>query len=88
MINSENLAQQEFIGLDTKILDSSNIQLIGLNGTINNETKSMFTLKTPKGVKQVPKSHSVWSFNIDNHEIKINGSKIQKRPHERIGVKV
>ena len=88
MINTENIIQQEFIGLETKIVDSSNVQLIGLNGTITNETKSMLTLKTQKGLKQIPKNHSVWSFNIDNQEIKLNGSKIQKRPQERIGLKI
>ena len=88
MINTENIIQQEFIGLETKIVDSSNVQLIGLNGTITNETKSMLTLKTQKGQKQIPKKNSVWSFNIDNQEIKLNGSKIQKRPQERIGLKI
>ena len=88
MTDAKTLIQHEFIGLDTKIDDSSNVQLIGLNGTITNETKSMLTIKTLKGIKQIPKSHSVWSFIVDNHEIKLNGSKIQKRPHERIGVKI
>ena len=88
MINSENLIQQEFIGLGTSIADSSNPQLIGLNGTIINETKSMFTLKTSKGMKKIPKNNSVWSFKIDNKELKLNGSKIQKRPHDRIGAKI
>ena len=88
MINSENLIQQEFIGIDTSIVDSSNSRLIGLNGTIINETKSMFTLKTSKGMKKIPKNNSVWSFKIDNKELKLNGSKIQKRPHDRIGAKI
>lgn len=87
MINTENLTQHEFIGLDTTITDSTNQQLIGLNGTITNETKSMLTIKTTKGIKQIPKTYSVWSFKINNQEIKLDGSKIQKRPHERIGVK-
>ena len=80
MINSENLIQQEFIGLDTSVIDSSNLPLIGLNGTIINETKSMFTLKTAKGIKKIPKTNSIWSFKINNKELKLEGSKIQKRP--------
>jgi len=88
MINSENLIQQEFIGLDTSVIDSSNLPLIGLNGTIINETKSMFTLKTAKGIKKIPKTNSIWSFKINNKELKLEGSKIQKRPHERIGAKI
>lgn len=87
MINSENIIQHEFIGLETKITDSSNPQLIGLNGTIANETKSMFTIKTKKGLKKIPKNHSIWAFSTDENEAKLDGLKIQKRPHERIGVK-
>lgn len=87
MITLDNLIQHEFIGLTTTIATSSNPQLIGLNGTIINETKSMFTISTSKGEKSIPKSNSVWSFNINNQEIKLEGTKIQKRSFDRIGVK-
>ena len=87
MITLDNLIQHEFIGLTTTITSSSNPQLIGLNGTIINETKSMFTVNTNKGEKSIPKSNSVWSFNIGNQELKLEGSKIQKRSFDRIGAK-
>ncbi|MEJ2259879.1 MAG: ribonuclease P protein subunit, partial [Nitrosopumilaceae archaeon] len=56
MITAENFNQHEFIGLDTQIIHSSNPQFIGLNGTITNETKSMFTINTEKGIKSIAKS--------------------------------
>ena len=87
MINSENITQHEFIGLNATIETSSNPQFIGLNGTITNETKSMFTLNTSKGTKQIPKSHSTWTFNVNNEHLKVDGSKIQKRSFDRIGAK-
>lgn len=87
MINSENLTQHELIGLNTTIETSSNPQFIGLNGTIINETKSMFTLNTSKGKKLIPKSHSTWRFNVNNEHLKVEGSKIQKRSFDRIGAK-
>ena len=62
MIIEDNIYQHEFIGLDTQIIQSSNPQFIGLNGTITNETKSMFTLNTKKGVKSIPKATSHWKF--------------------------
>jgi len=46
MITVDTISRHEFIGLETKIINSSNPQVIGLNGTIINETKSMFTLNT------------------------------------------
>ena len=87
MITSENINQHEFIGLTATIEESSNPQFIGLNGTITNETKSMFTIRTPKGVKLIPKSHSTWIFDVNNEHFTVDGSKIQKRSFDRIGAK-
>ena len=87
MITAENFIQHELIGLSTSITNSSNPQLIGINGTITDETKSMFTLKTAKGIKLIPKSHSEWSFFINNQKLRLDGSKIQKRAFDRLGVK-
>ena len=87
MITVDTISRHEFIGLNTQIVNSSNQQVIGLNGTIINETKSMFTINTKKGMKNIPKSTNDWKFTVQNKEITINGSKIAKRPFERIGVK-
>ena len=87
MITAENITQHEFIGLDTQITDSTNSEIIGLNGTIINETKSMFTLNTVRGTKLIPKSNNTWKFNVNNQQITIDGSKIQKRPFDRLGRK-
>ena len=87
MITAENITQHEFIGLKTQITDSTNSEIIGLNGTIINETKSMFGLRTERGIKLIPKSNNSWKFNVNNQQITINGSKIQKRPFDRIGGK-
>jgi ribonuclease P protein subunit POP4 len=87
MITVDTITRHEFIGLDTQIIESSNQQVIGLNGTIINETKSMFTINTKKGIKHIPKSTSNWKFSISGQNTIVNGSKIAKRPFERIGVK-
>jgi len=42
MITKENIISHELIGLKTEIIDSSNKEILGLNGTIIDETKSMF----------------------------------------------
>ena len=87
MISIDNISRHEFIGLKTKISDSSNPQVIGLNGTIINETKSMFTINTQNGMKNIPKSTNQWNFSIEGKETTLDGSKIEKRPFERIGAK-
>ena len=87
MITADTITRHEFIGLNTQIVGSSNQQVIGLNGTIINETKSMFTINTKKGIKNIPKSTSNWKFSISGQNTIVNGSKIAKRPFERIGAK-
>ncbi|NDB63008.1 MAG: ribonuclease P protein subunit [Nitrososphaeria archaeon] len=74
----------EFIGIHAQIIDSTNKQLVGLNGKIVNETQSMFTINTNNGAKMIPKRHSSWKFA--NEQV-INGDLIAKRPEDRIKVK-
>ena len=46
MITFENIALHEMIGLNTIVSTSPNGQIVGLTGTIVDETKSMFTIKS------------------------------------------
>jgi ribonuclease P protein subunit POP4 len=85
MITANNIMSHEFIGLNTQIVESTNSQVIGLNGRIENETKSMFTINTENGKRSIAKSTSNWKFSIDNTEVIVEGSKIAKRPFDRIG---
>ena len=87
MITTENITSHEFIGMQTEIAKSSNPQIIGLNGMIVDETKSMFTINTKNGMKSIAKDTNDWKFSIENKEIIIEGSKIAKRPFDRIGGK-
>jgi len=87
MITSDNIRSHEFIGLDTEIVQSTNPQVIGLNGRIINETKSMFTINTENGVKSIAKSTNEWKFSIQNKDVIVDGSKIAKRPFDRLGGK-
>ena len=51
------------------------------------ETKSMFRINTEKGIKSVAKSTNSWKFSIENNDVVVDGSKISKRPFDRIGAK-
>ena len=88
MITIDNITSHEFIGLHTEITKSTNPQIIGLNGRIVDETKSMFKINTKNGMKSIAKSKNSWKFSIGNQDIVIDGSKIAKRPFDRIGVKI
>ena len=88
MITLENIAAHELIGLKTEIAESSNTQIIGLNGIIVDETKSMFTIKTDKGPKTISKLHNKWKFHLTNKVITLSGSLLEKRSHDRLEIKI
>jgi ribonuclease P protein subunit POP4 len=87
MITPENITRHELIGLDTSIVQSSNLQVIGLNGKIVDETKYMFSIQTSTGVKSMSKADSTWQFTINGISILVDGKTIAKRSYERMGVK-
>ena len=87
MITADNITLHEFIGLHTEIIKSTKPQIIGLNGSIVDETKSMFRINTKNGTKSIAKSNNSWKFSIENKEVIIDGSKIVKRPIDRTGGK-
>ena len=87
MITSENITRHEFIGLNTSIVGSNNLQVVGIHGKIIDETKSMFTIETQTGVKNMPKENSMWRFVLDGVSTIVDGNVIAKRSYERMGVK-
>jgi ribonuclease P protein subunit POP4 len=74
----------EVIGLKTTISHSVNKQLVGLCGKTIFETHHMLTIETKNGKKQIPKSTCTFIFEYGKQKIKIDGSRLLKRPLERL----
>lgn len=87
MITAENITSHELIGLQARVVESANPQLVGLNGRVADETKSMLKIDTVNGMKAVPKNINVWEFSANGDKITVSGPKIAKRPFDRIGGK-
>ncbi len=87
MITAENILSHEIIGLEAKIVESSNSQIIGLNGTVVYETKSMFTINTKEGFKKIPKNWNKWKFTLNDNFVEIDGKSLAKRPEDRLRIK-
>ncbi len=88
MITQENITMHELIGLDVKIVQCKNKQIVGQYGRIIDETKSMIVLNTDKGIKKFPKENTQWNFSFDDKQVLIYGNLLLKRPQERLGAKV
>ena len=87
MITFENISKHEMVGLETVISASPNRQIIGLTGTIVDETKSMFSINTKNGFKMIPKKQNTWKFFSDGNELTLSGSLLEKRSFDRLGAK-
>lgn len=85
MITRDNIASHELIGLHATITLSTNGHLVGLNGRIIDETKSMIRLETARGRKSIPKENSTWEFMVEGARIPLCGKNIAKRPFDRPG---
>lgn len=88
MITFDSISKHEMIGLETEITTSSNNQLVGLTGTIIDETKSMFTLRTKHGSKMIPKIQNTWKFFFEDNEFTFSGNLLEKRSFDRLGAKI
>ena len=88
MITLENISIHEMIGLNTIVSESPNREIVGLTGTIVDETKSMFKLDTKNGFKTIPKKHNTWKFYPNDQEVTLYGSLLEKRADDRLGAKI
>ena len=72
------------IGSHAKVADSPNRVLIGLNGTVLDETRNMVAILTERGPRMVPKMHNVWEIRTGSGTTRLDGSQITGRFHERM----
>ncbi|MCY4491654.1 MAG: ribonuclease P protein subunit [Thaumarchaeota archaeon] len=84
MITSQNITQHELIGLYAKISHSTNPQVIGLNGVIIDETKSMLKMSCKDKTRSLPKDTSVWEFATSDGMVCVYGKDIAKRSADRL----
>ena len=94
-----NIIHHELIGLDIKVVDSTNSSLNGIEGRIIDETKNMFKVETDELEKMIPKSGSSFIFTISSShqtndgkrylpsKIKVDGRLLLSQPENRIQTK-
>ncbi|UCE73477.1 MAG: ribonuclease P protein subunit [Methanomassiliicoccales archaeon] len=83
-ITSKNIHKHELLGLQARIIKSSDKGLKGVTGRIVDETKNTFKLMTLVGEKTLMKKGTVLAVKIKDEEINIDASKLTYRPEDRI----
>lgn len=75
--------KKEIIGLPMEIIKAKNKSLVGIKGTIIDETKNMLKIKNHK-MKTIIKDQVTLKIKFPNKTIEVDGKSLMKRPHERI----
>lgn len=94
-LSPHNIIHHELIGIDTKVVDSTNSSLVGIEGRIVDETKNILTVETDAQEKKIPKSCSSFVFTIPSFngkrylplKIKVDGRLLLSQPENRIQTK-
>jgi len=79
----DRLVMDELIGLEVKIIKSTRRELIGLRGTIIDETLNTFAIEVGSKERVVSKKLCVFRFYSDG-EHDIDGRVLVYRPEDRI----
>lgn len=72
------------IGLEVKVVESTNPSQVGLSGKVVDESRNILTIETRKGVKNLPKQDCTFSFRIPSGEwVRVDGKLLLARPEDR-----
>ena len=88
-ITKENLVSHEMIGLEVKVIKSTDSGRVGMSGIVLNETQNTFVIQVDqkKGEKSVeaviPKKECEFEFDIGEKVI-VKGNDILKRAEDRV----
>ncbi len=79
------ILQHEFIGLNAKVVKSSNPNYVGIEGNVVDETHSTLMITHKNKNKTVVKETATFHFTLsDGTVVEINGKAIVGRPEDRI----
>lgn len=80
-----SIVQNEFIGLETKVVKSLNPHVVGIAGSVVNETRNTFTILQDIDEKVVIKDTAVFDFVLpDRTIVEIDGKVLLGRPEDRV----
>lgn len=83
-ITKQNIHKHELIGLNTRIIESTDKRLCGLFGRIVDETKNTFKIEILGEEKTIPKKGTTLAMKIGKTEIVMDASRLRYRPEDRI----
>ncbi len=81
-LTPKTLKRHELIGLKCRVIRASNPVIIGLEGTVIDESKNMITIENDKR-RKISKKNTTFQFELESSVI-VDGSDIIGRPEDRV----
>jgi len=80
-----NLLRHELIGLEVRVVKSTQPSHVGIEGTALNETRNTLTINHKGRDKVVAKETSTFQFRLpDGSIVEVEGKNLIKRPEDRV----
>ncbi len=87
-IDPENIHRHELIGLKIEIIQSTDKQMMGMNGLVVDETKNLLIIdssKTDSNRVRIPKKDCVFRFSLPSGEqVDVDGRLLKLKPENRL----
>ena len=81
-ITPKTLKRHELIGLKCKVVHASNPEIIGIEGTVTDESKNMITIENDK-TRMIPKRNAIFQFELEE-SVTVDGKHLIGRPEDRV----
>ena len=82
--NNKTIVLHELIGLEARVIKSSDKSQIGIKGKVIRETKNLLFLTDNNVTKKIVKKISTFRFSYGKNSFVVDGKEINFRSHERI----
>lgn len=82
-ITKENILGHELIGLEVKVIQSTDPKRIGSKGIVVDETKNTFVIIKNGQEQTFPKKECEFEFNLNDEKVIVKGKEILRRSEDR-----
>jgi ribonuclease P protein subunit POP4 len=84
-ITPKTLTRHELIGLKCKVVRATNPEIIGMEGTVIDESKNMITIENDKR-RMIPKKDATFQFELEE-PVMVDGKLLMGRPEDRVNMR-
>jgi len=87
-MNGLSIVQQDWIGMEVRVISAKNKAYLGMVGCVIDETKHLFVIETSNKIVRVPKTGCVFQISFNGRKFNVTGDILEMSPEERLKLKV